>query len=97
MTGSPFIVKRIYLSPDAPLPCQTAAHELAQRRGARVIASAPPGTLQAGDVVLAVGSAIDAWPAAAARVPAEVRAEEWELVAEIDGAGIFAGSTPRNV
>lgn len=97
MAGPPYIVKRIYLSTDAPLACRTAAHELAQCRGARVIASAPPATLQAGDVVLAVGSAIDAWPAAAARVPAEVRAEEWELVAELDGAWIFAGSAPRNV
>ena len=48
-------------------------------------------------MVFAIGDAIDAWPWAGARVPRVIRAEEWELVSEVGGAWIFAGSTPRNI
>lgn len=90
-------MKQIYLSSDAPLACRTAARELARHRSLAVIAVPAPKKLLAGDVAFAVGDEIDAWPAAAASLPTEARAEEWELAIEVEGAWIFAGSTPRNV
>ncbi|HTO02228.1 MAG TPA: hypothetical protein VL069_00940, partial [Opitutus sp.] len=90
-------MNRIFLPPSAPLPSQTAAHELARHAKVAVIATAAPGTLQPGDVVFAVGAEIDTWSFAASQVSAEVRAGEWELVTERDGAWVFAGSSPRNV
>jgi hypothetical protein len=94
---SPFFMKRIFLPPFAPLPCQTAARELAQHAGAQLMATLAPKILQAGDVVFAVGEEIEAWPAAARKVSAEVRTGEWELVTEVNGTWIFAGSSPRNI
>src|SRR3954471_179948 len=90
-------MKRIFLPAGSPLPCRTAAHELSAHSGAPVVEALASVTLVAGDVVLTVGNAIDTWPAFAAKVPLATRAEEWELVADADGAWMFAGSTPRNV
>lgn len=91
------MMKRIFVPSPALLPCHTAALELARHVRAPLAAESAPATLQPGDVVLAVGDEIEAWPAMAAKVSTEARAGEWELVTEVDGAWIFAGSSPRNV
>jgi hypothetical protein len=88
-------MKRIFLSPAAPLPCQTAARELAQHTGATVLPVASPTPVD-GDAVLAVGRELTAWPEAWARVR-DVADGEWELVTTAGGTMIFAGSSPRNV
>src|SRR5688572_468768 len=90
-------MNHIFLPVSAPLPCQTAAAELARHTAAKVGVPSGDPTLRAGDVAFAVGDEITRWPWAAARVAADVRAGEWELVAEQNGAWIFAGSSPRNV
>lgn len=91
-------MKQIFLAPDSPWPCRTAARELAQHTGARVAAQAAPAVLGVGDVVLAVGEeALKRYPQFAARVSEAQRRGEWELVAEHGGAWMFAGATPRNV
>lgn len=65
--------------------------------GAQIVVPLEPPAMHAGDVVFAVGDEINAWPWAAEKVPDAARAGEWELVAEKNGAWIFAGTSPRNV
>lgn len=90
-------MKRLFLSVSAPLPCRTAARELAHHTGARIVTEAPPSLLQEGDGVFAVGSEIERWTEAAEKVPTGVRAGEWELMSALGKGWIFAGSSPRNV
>ena len=79
------------------MPCRTAARELANTSGLRVVEAAAPAVLQAGDVVLAVAEEIDRFPVFAARLDPTQRAQEWEMVWREDDTWLFAGATPRNV
>ncbi|MES2694071.1 MAG: hypothetical protein V4773_11405 [Verrucomicrobiota bacterium] len=90
-------MKHIYLSPAAPLPCHTAARELAQHLGLPVRSVAAPAALQDGDIALLVGAELERYPAFAGRLAAAQRGMEWEVVADEGGAWVFAGATPRNL
>lgn len=87
---------RIVLAPRSPLPCRTAARELAAKNPSHEIVEAPLSAAAAGDIVLVLGAELERWKPAWAQVQAS-REQEWELATTLEGVTILAGSSPRNV
>ncbi len=89
--------KTVYLPPGSALPVETAAEELAERTGAAIVNRSHTGQIESGEIVLAVGSEVKAYPEAATLLPDPTAHREWELVKKVGDGLLFAGSTPRNV
>ena len=69
---------------------------MAAKTHAKVVPRPHAGTINPGDIVLAVGSSIRSYPEAASKLPDSVNDKEWELVQSVGGGLLIAGSTPRN-
>jgi hypothetical protein len=89
--------QRIILPPDSPLPVRTAADELAARTGASIVTRPAPGRIGAGEIVLALGEQVKAYPEAVEMFRGRPAEGEWELVRESHGGLLIGGSSPRNV
>ncbi len=85
--------KTIFLPPKSPVPLRTAAAELAAATDALIVDRQHQGLIQAGEIILAVGDEISAYPEA----PDPPAHREWELVSSLNGGLLLVGSTPRNV
>lgn len=89
--------ERIVLAPGSPLPLETAAKELSEHTGARIVRRPHTGSAGASEIVLVSGADIDHYREVAAQLPEDVRRREWELIQSLHGGLVIAGVTPRNV
>ena len=88
---------RICLPSGSALPLETASSELAAKTGAVIVRTQRACSLQPGQIVLAVGEGIRAYPEAAALLPENATDREWEVVKGTGKGLVIAGSSPRNV
>jgi hypothetical protein len=89
--------KKICLPPDSDLPLRTAAIELAEQTGAKIVYQSHTGVIDHGSIVLVAGSNIGTYPEAISVLPVQYSQIEWELVHRIGDGLLIAGSMPRNV
>jgi len=89
--------KVIYLPEGSDLPLKTAAEEIAERTGAKIILKSHKGKIKQGEIVLAVGDETKSYKEASVLISKANISEEWELIKQIDEGLLFSGSTSRNV
>lgn len=93
----PSSFQRILLPPDSAAPLETAAKELSDHTGARIVRIVPSGRLNAGDIALHLGDPVDAFPRLHPLADGQGLKGEWELIQTADEGLLIAGSSPRNV
>jgi hypothetical protein len=88
---------RICLPSGGALPLETAAAELAARTGATIVRTQGVCSPEPGQIILALGEMIRAYPEAAALLTEDAGNREWEMVKGTGKGLVIAGSSPRNV
>ncbi len=89
--------KVIYLPKNSELPVKTAAEEIAEKTGAKIIYKSHSGKINQGEIVLTVGDEINSYKEASALITDSVKSEEWSYIAQIDEGLLFSGSSSGNV